>query len=233
VRPTEATRSAVKQTGSPEAGAQAFDRSETDEVRVLVRRREMAETGPTHRASRRSKNRKANRRRGAGPGVLRRRADAHGGDLQGENGARVLRRFQTRWHAGLGGRRQLRSIETRWKASRSALLQHRKVRQGDGLGRTGQRETLRRKTERRASRPSVLEPTRRCPSGDIGASEIGDVRGEGCSSRRGASGRSSRGTERCRSSKKLRTRASRSMRKRHRDRGESRTGQSKLARANS
>lgn len=69
--PTEATRSAVKQTGSPEAGAQAFDRPGAGEVRVLVRRREMAETGPTHRASRRSRNRKANRRRGAGPGALR------------------------------------------------------------------------------------------------------------------------------------------------------------------
>jgi hypothetical protein len=53
--PTEATRAAVKQTGSPEADAQASDRSEADEVRVLVRRREMADTGPTHRASRRSR----------------------------------------------------------------------------------------------------------------------------------------------------------------------------------
>ena len=33
-------------------------------------------------------------------------------------------------------------IETRWKASRSALLQLRKVRQGDGLGRAGQREAF-------------------------------------------------------------------------------------------
>ena len=39
-------------------------------------------------------------------------------------------------------------IATRWKAFRSALLQLRKVRQGDGLGRAGQREAF---VARRAS----------------------------------------------------------------------------------
>jgi hypothetical protein len=51
VGPTKATRSAVKQTRSSTAGAKALDRSRTGEARVLVRRREMAEIGPTHRAS--------------------------------------------------------------------------------------------------------------------------------------------------------------------------------------
>jgi len=43
----------------------------TNEARVLVRRREMAEIGPTHRASRRPASRQASRRRGAGQGALR------------------------------------------------------------------------------------------------------------------------------------------------------------------
>jgi hypothetical protein len=85
---------------------------------------------------------------------------------------------------------------------------------------------------RRASWPSVLEPASRCPSGDRRASEIGDVRGEGCSSRRGAGGPSLRGAERRRSSKKLGEGFAVDAKATPRSSG-SRTGQSKLTRANS
>jgi hypothetical protein len=53
------------------AGAQAFDAGRTNDARVLVRRSEMAEVGPTHRALRRPVSRKASRRRDAGQGALR------------------------------------------------------------------------------------------------------------------------------------------------------------------
>jgi hypothetical protein len=51
VRPAEANRTVVKQAISPIAQAlTARDASGTNEARVLVRRREKAEVGPTHRA---------------------------------------------------------------------------------------------------------------------------------------------------------------------------------------
>jgi len=56
---------------SGHAGAQASDVTEADEARVLIRRSEMAEVGPTHRASQRSASRKASRRCEAGRGAPR------------------------------------------------------------------------------------------------------------------------------------------------------------------
>jgi hypothetical protein len=51
--------------------AQALDAERTNDARVLIRRSEMAEVGPTHRALRRPVSRKASRRRDAGQGALR------------------------------------------------------------------------------------------------------------------------------------------------------------------
>jgi len=87
---------------------------------------------------------------------------------------------------------------------------------GNGLGRAGQR---RAGTARcRPSQPLAGQWSRRgCPRRRRGASEIDDVQGEGCSSRRGEGGPSHE-APRGAGPRTATTRASRSMRKRRRDR---------------
>jgi len=70
VGPAEAHRADVKTADTPVRTSSARDLPGTDEARVLVRRRETAEVGPTHRAHTTTTSRKANRERGAGRGAL-------------------------------------------------------------------------------------------------------------------------------------------------------------------
>jgi len=71
VQPAEANRTVVEQA-TPRLHWRASARCKrTNDARVLVRRSEMAEVGPTHRALRRPVSRKASRRRDAGQGALR------------------------------------------------------------------------------------------------------------------------------------------------------------------
>jgi len=80
-----------------------------------------------------------------------------------------------------------RSIATRRKASRFSIS--RAARRGV-VGVSVTRVNTRHASQgaRRASFPPVLEPVRQCPRRRRRTSEIGDVHGEGCPSRRGAGG---------------------------------------------
>jgi hypothetical protein len=72
-RDEQETESAVRRSESPwrEPGDSPAKKPGAYEARVLVRRREMAEVGPTHRALCLTTSLKASRRHGAGPGALR------------------------------------------------------------------------------------------------------------------------------------------------------------------
>jgi len=71
VRPTKANRSDVRQAISPPCPRESVGtRQEPTGRGCWYEEREKAEVGPTHRASWRTRSRKANRRHGAGPGVL-------------------------------------------------------------------------------------------------------------------------------------------------------------------
>ena len=133
-------------------------------------------------------------------GLSERRADAHGGGLE----ARTVRGLHDASKPGCtcgsaAGGNSGRSRHGGRRPDRRSCSSARCGRVTVSVARVNARRSS--QGGRRASYPSVLEPARRCPSGDRGASEIGDVRGEGCSSRRGAGGPSLRGAERRRSSR--------------------------------
>jgi hypothetical protein len=189
VRPAEANRSDVKQAIPWREWAQAHDEPGTDEARVLVSRREMAEVGPTHRAPRSSTSRKADRvqevlAKGAPQGVLTHATVAS----RGENGARrraILSVTRDKRGSTAGA---TRSGATRRKAFRSSRTSPARNGYGAVLVTRVNPATRTARCVPGSSCSPAHGSGRRCPRRRRGTSDIGEVHGKGCSSRRGAGG---------------------------------------------
>jgi len=136
----------------------------------------------------RSASRKASRRGAAGRGALRMTCWRRPRRPRGENGAHVTPRYPNK--DGERGRGARGDPGSAWHDGRhpdcgpdvpKGAAGRRSRSRGSNAGCTSQ-------GVRFASFRSVLEPARRCPRWRRGMSEIGVVRGKGCSSRWGAGG---------------------------------------------